>query len=103
MISSSIYKKIYLYLKKVRYISDYGLILTNNKEEEFHQFDSLRFYTDLRDIDNMVYSNERGTFLTLSIGNSGEVSVYNRKYFKLQDYLANISGIFKCFTLFLKF
>ena len=102
MISSSIYKKIYLYLKKVRYISDYGLILTSNKEEEFHQFDSLRFYTDLRDIDNMIYSNEKGTFLTLSIGNSGEVSVYNRKYFKLQDYLANISGIIKCFTIIFK-
>ena len=102
MISSSIYKKIYLYLKKVKYISDYGLILSDLKEEDFHQFDSLRFYTDLRDINNLVYSDEKGTFLTLSIGNSGEVSVYHRRYFKLQDYLANISGIIKCFTLIFK-
>ena len=102
MISSSVYKKIYLYLKKVRYISDYGLIVTDIKEEDFHQFDSLRFYTDLRDINNLLYSDEKNVFLTLSIGNSGEVSVYNRKYFKLQDYLANISGIIKCFTLLFK-
>ncbi len=100
IISSTVYKRIWLFLRQVKYITDYGLITTRKKEENFHQFDSLRFDTDLRDIDN---AEEPGTFLTVSIGNSGDISVYNRKFNKIQDYLANICGFIKGFTFLFKF
>ena len=96
LISSSIYKRIWLYFREIKYITDNGLILTKNKEEKFHQVHSIRFDTDLRDIDN---SEEPGTFLTLFIGNSGEVSVYNRKNVKCQDYLATFCGIVKTLSI----
>ena len=95
LVSSSIYKRIWLYFGEIKYITDNGLILTKKKEENFHQLHSIRFDTDIRDIEN---SEEPGTFLTLFIGNSGEVSVYNRKNLKVQDYLANICGIVKAMS-----
>ena len=95
LVSSSIYKRIWLSFREVKYITDNGLILTKKKEEQFHQLHSIKFDTDIRDIEN---SEEPGTFLTLFIGNSGEVSVYNRKNLKFQDYLANICGIVKAMS-----
>ena len=92
LISSTIYKRIWLYFKQVKYINDNGYILTKKNEEKFHQFHSLRFDSDYRDIE---HSDEPSTFLTMCIANSGEVSVFNRKNLKFQDYLANICGVIK--------
>ena len=66
--------------------------MTKKNEEKFHQFHSLRFDSDYRDIE---HSDEPSTFLTMCIANSGEVSVFNRKNLKFQDYLANICGVIK--------
>ena len=92
MTSSTIYKRINLYFRQIKYITDNGIFFQKIKKDYFHQFDSLRFDSDIRDIDN---SEEPRTFLTLSISNSAEISVYNRKYLKFQDYLVNICGIIK--------
>ena len=99
-ISSSVYKRIWLYFNNIRYYSDDGLIFSSNKLNNFHQFDSIRIDTDLKDITN---SDEPETFLTISIGNSGIVGVYNRKYLKFQDYLGIMSGMIKFLSFLIDF
>ncbi len=91
-ISSSVYKRIWIFFRNIKYLTDYGLFYPRIQEENFHQLDSIRIDTDLKDINN---SAEPGTFLTLSFANSGNIGVYNRKYLRFQDYLATISGIIK--------
>ena len=57
----------------------------------------MRFDTDLRNIDLL---EEPGDFLAFTILNSGNVFIYHRKYFKLQDYLTTIGGIIKSISIF---
>ena len=98
-ISSSVYKRIWVYFRIIKYYTDYGLFYPIIHEENFHQLDSIRIDTDLKDINN---SAEPGTFLTLSFANSGNIGVYNRKYLRFQDYLATISGIIKFIFLLIQ-
>ena len=96
-ISSTMYKRIWLYLTDIKIISDKGILFQNNDEENFFTYDSMRFDTDLRNIDLL---EEPGNFLAFTILNSGKVMIYNRKYFKFQDYLATIGGIIKSISIF---
>ncbi len=96
-ISSTMYKRIWLYLNLIKFISDKGIIFQNNFEEKYFTYDSMRFDTDLRNIDLL---EEPGNFLAFTILNSGKVLIYNRKYFKFQDYLATIGGIIKSISIF---
>ena len=98
-ISSSVYKRVWIFFRNIKYYTDFGLFYSRIQEENFHQLDSIRIDTDLKDINN---SAERGTFLTLSFANSGNIGVYNRKYLRFQDYLATISGIFKFLFLLIE-
>ena len=100
MTSSMVYKRINLYFRQIKYITDNGIFINKKKKDYFHQLDSIRFDTDIRDI---YHSEEPKTFLTLSISNASEISVYNRYYLKFQDYLANICGIIKALNLFFHF
>ena len=68
-----------MYIRKIRYITHYGLILSKKEEDTFHQYENIRSNTDIRDINSGIIP---GAFLTLSILNNGEVSIYNRKYQK---------------------
>ena len=52
MISLTVYKRIWVYLNWVQYITDQGLVFTSNEEIGFHQFDSTKFDIDHRDINN---------------------------------------------------
>ncbi len=97
LVSNSVYKRIWMYIRKIRYITDYGLILSKKEEDTFHQYENIRSDTDIRDINS---GSIPGAFLTLSILNNGEVSIYNRKYQKVQDYIATIGGIIKAITIF---
>ncbi len=92
LVSNSVYKRIWMYIKKINYITDNGIFLTSNSNEIFHTYDNIRTDIDIRDINN---GNFPGTFLTLSILNSSQISLYYRKYKKIQDYIATISGIIK--------
>ena len=94
-ISISVYKRIWLYLKKINYITNSGLFYNNKKQEVFHQFDSIRIDSDSRDLS---YNIINGTFTVFSIGNSGVVDIYQRSFLKVQDYLATIGGITKAIS-----
>ena len=58
---------------------------------------NVRTEVDIRDI---RIGSVPGSFLTLTVLNNGEISIYHRKYQKLQDYIATIGGIIKAITIF---
>lgn len=92
MISSTVYKRIWLYLNSIKYTTDTGLFFNTQSTEYFSQFDSMRYDIDLRDI---LGGTIPGTFVTLTVLNTGNTMIYDRKYLKLQEYLASIGGIAK--------
>ena len=94
-ISISVFKRIWLYLKTISYITDSGLFYNIYSSEVFHQYDSIRIDSDLRDFS---YNVINGTFATLTIGNSGVVDIYKKSFLKFQDYLATIGGITKAIS-----
>ena len=96
-ISYSIYKRLWINLKTIEFITDNGLIFSRNKKEIFHQFSNLRIDTDLRDVDNGIMP---GNFFSLTFSLNGEVSIYNKIYTKLQNVLATIGGVIKAITFF---
>ena len=90
MLSLSVYKRIWVFLNWVEYSSDNGLFFVDKKIEVFHQVDSFRYDTDLRDITEGTIP---GTFTTLTLLSNGKISVYERKFNKIQEYIATIGGI----------
>ncbi len=96
LVSNSVYKRIWIFINKIYYITDDGIIFANEKKEMFHLYDNIRSDVDIRDTKK---GNIPGAFLTLSILNNGEVSIYRRKYLKLKDYMATIGGIVKVISL----
>ena len=56
---------------------------------------NVRTEVDIRDIRISSVS-----FLTLTVLNNGEITIYHRKYQKLQDYIATIGGIIKAITIY---
>ena len=96
LISNSVYKRIWVYIRKINYITDTGLAFSSNKEETFHLYENIRSDTDIR---NIKTGSIPGAFLTLSILNNGEISIYRRKYLKIQDYIATVGGIIKAITI----
>ena len=93
--SSTVYKRIWLYFTKIKYLTDNGLLFTSKHYSYFHQFDYLRIDTDLRNISLNVIPN---AFLSLTLLNSGNIGYYKRISLKIQDYLATIGGIIKAIT-----
>lgn len=90
MLSNSVYKRIWFYLREIDYITDDGLFFVSESTDYFSKYDSMRYDIDLRDI---TEGTVPGTFATMTILSTGTVYIYNRKYLKLQEYLASIGGI----------
>ena len=92
-LSSVLYKRIWLYLENIKFITDNGYIFTKNKIENFFKYESVR-------IDPSLFEEEKTYFSTLTVLNSINTSTYNKQYTKFQDYIAIIGGIVKIVTLF---
>lgn len=92
MLSSSVYKRIWYYYSGVKYITDTGLFFSSTEEDYFSLPESTRYDIDHRDI---FTGTIPGTFVTMTILNTGTVHIYYRKYLKIQDYIASIGGIVK--------
>lgn len=92
MLSSSVYKRIWYYFSGVKYITDTGLFFSSTEEDYFSLPESTRYDIDHRDI---FTGTIPGTFVTMTILNTGTVHIYNRKYLKIQDYIATIGGVVK--------
>ena len=84
-LSIKLYKRIWLYLENIKFIIDNGYIFTFDQYEYFHRYDSVR-------IDPSIISENSTYFSTLTILNSVNSSIYNKKYTKFQDYVAIIGG-----------
>ena len=93
MISSTMFKRIWFYLENIKFLTDDGYIFQNNKIDNFHRYNSVRFDVDSRDTINVYY------FATLTILNTSQTSHYFKSYSKIQDYIAIMGGIIKAFTL----
>jgi hypothetical protein len=93
-VSLSVFKRIWMSLDKVKYITDTGLFFDINKEKCFFKFNSMKYDYDLRD-----YDSAQTSFLTFSVIGSGKIFNYKRKYQKIQDYIATLSGIIKLISL----
>ena len=93
-VSLSVFKRIWMSLDNVKYITDTGLFFDNNKEKTFFKVNSMKYDYDLRD-----YDIAQTSFLTFSIIGSGKTLNYKRKYQKIQDYIATLSGIIKLISI----
>ena len=91
-ISTTIYKRIWLYFDYIKYIIDNGYIFSIKNIEYFHSYDTIK--TDFN------LNIEVNAMATLTVLNSIKRSIYNKQYTKLQDYLAIIGGSIKVITLF---
>ena len=96
-ISYSVFKRLWINFKAIKFISDNGIIFTRNTEDIFHQFSNLRLDTDIRDMEN---GNYPGNFFALTFSLNGEVSIFHRIYTKLQNVLVNIGGVIKFISFF---
>ena len=95
-LSIKLYKRIWLYLENIKFIIDNGYIFTFDQYEYFHRYDSVR-------IDPSIISENSTYFSTLTILNSVNSSIYNKKYTKFQDYVAIIGGLVKVIALVASF
>ncbi len=95
-ISYSVFKRIWVNFKTIRFISDNGYFFTREHEDIFHQYSNIRIDTDFRDIQDAGI--KPGYFLASTFSLTGEISKFYRKYLKFQDYLATIGGIIKSIT-----
>ncbi len=90
-ISTTIYKRIWLYFDYIKYIIDNGYIFSIKNTEYFHSYDTIK--TDFN------LNIEANAMATLTVLNSIKHSIYNKQYTKVQDYLAIIGGSIKVITL----
>lgn len=96
MLSMTVYKRIWIYINKVKYRSDNGLVFTNYEEERFHQFDISKYDMDFRDINEGTIP---GTFATVTILGSGNIITYIRSFNKIQEYIATVGGVVHSVTV----
>ena len=91
-LSLILFKRISLFLKNIKFITDEGFIFQNKKIENFHSYKSIK-------IDSNIYE-ENPILGNILILNDMKSSIYNKNYFKIQNYLSNIGGFIHIFTLF---
>jgi hypothetical protein len=91
--SSSIYKRIFYYLKHVKYYTDIGYVFEDTSLSEFFQFPDYKETMDLR-----TQGILPGNFLNIFFIMDKEIAVFKKSFMKLQNLLANVGGIVKLFT-----
>lgn len=91
--SSSVYKRIFYYLRHVVYTTDIGYIFEDLTTFEFYQFPSPREIVDLRTEGILP-----GNFINVFFIMDNQVDSYKKEYIKLQNFLANVGGIIKFFN-----
>jgi hypothetical protein len=94
-ISSTIFKRYWVYKKLVIYNTDYGFAMQDEKIENFYQHDFIDTSVDLR-------KDAFGKFAQVSIYVSNNYDVYFRTYTKIQNVFAEISGVFQALFLISK-
>lgn len=98
-ISNTAYKRSYIYLKNIDYISDYGLIFENKQIKTTYQIDSGT--ADLYFNSDAAFTNVTISEVSITISNIKDV--YTRSYYKLQNLAADLGGILKVITVVFMF
>lgn len=86
------YKKIIMYLTHVKYIIDTGLVFTSNKEENFFQVHKTKLDV-INQNDNQL--TDHNPFGGIVIAGHSKGDIYSIKFAKIQELVANISGMIK--------
>ncbi len=92
-ISSSSFKRIWMFLRSYNYSTDDGYITKTIKSQNFFMVESFRYDTDLRDLQTgsfIPYS-----FCTYTILNYSQVNNIFRSFKKIQNLVADTGGIIK--------
>ena len=89
-VSSSIYKRIFFYLSSISYKTDYGFIFEDMKEEKVFQVSDSKENVDLRPEGTVP-----GSFALITVLMAKYNNFYFRKYYKGQNFLADMGGIIK--------
>ena len=92
LFSSNQYKKIWIYLRHIKYVSDEGLVFTYKNTENLYQVDSVRF--DSVNAKEPIEDSEN-IFGGIAIIGKSRGEIYYIKYIKFQEYIANISGMIR--------
>lgn len=85
-VSSSIFKRIWIFYETVKYTTDFGYIFEENNIIEFKNVKKNQVDVDLRN----VIDTE---FLWVTLHNHPDVMKFSRGYMKAQSLLANVGGI----------
>lgn len=92
--SSTAYKRLFYYFRNVEYQSDNGFIFPEINTYHFTNFAGTRDATDLRSIPTVP-----GTFAVASFYSYTLKQIYIKKYYKVQNMMADLGGILKSFLL----
>ena len=96
-ISSTVYKRVWMYMESIDYYKDIGLVFESNKLYSFFKVNSFKYDMDMRDMFNGV--TIPGTFANLSIMNYNIKVCYYATYMKAQELCANIGGVSKIISV----
>lgn len=88
--SSTTYKRTWYYFANVEYESDEGYVFEHKNKQSLNIFSGTRDATDLR-----TSATVPGTFAVASFYNSPLKKLYNRRYYKAQNMIADLGGIIK--------
>ncbi len=96
-VTTSIHKRIQIFLKKLVYTTDVGWVFEEFIVENGHQalkpYETYTLMSAVESLNSLV--PVPGNFAEVMIANNGDKDMYNRSYFKLQELLANIGGVVK--------
>lgn len=91
-LSKSLFKKIFMKFRQVRFNSDFSYIFQEFQSEKFFHIHEYENEVDLRDYNNGIVP---GSFCWMYLINYKETITYHRSFMKAQTLLANLGGITK--------
>ncbi len=89
-VSSTSYKRNWYYFRNIIYDTDEGLIFPKSNIRSIHSFAGTREATDFR-----IKTTIPGTFSVVSLNNYPLKQIFKRRYYKVQNMMADLGGIIK--------
>jgi len=90
--SNSYFKELNFYFKNIEYNTDQGFLMEDIKSEKYMQSDNIKELYDFRSVVS-------GDILQCNFRLSNQKDVYNRKYSKIQDVIAQVGGLVKAILI----
>jgi len=88
--SPYVFRELFVNLKNVDYFSDTNYLVSNPERMQFNALDSVKDTTSLPKENSFP-----GSFTSITFSMGSIKQVYNRKYYKLQNMLADLGGLVK--------